>query len=261
MTLNMPGALAVLAGIVAFAVTWRLVKSWPTGRKLLALALSTLLSLPTLLFAVYYLHVLPDEAWFYELRSWSGSEFLAIFVGCAGGCVASFLPNLLMGFPLFGVIVLASIPCLKPLFSPLASDVFRDQWKDGVCLQSTLSTCGPASVCTILASQGEKVSELEMAREAYSYTGGTEAWYLARAARARGFRSQFYFGETFAPDIPLPAMVGVRHGRTGHFIAVLSIKDGIVTFADPLEGKKQIPLQVFLRRFTFSGFHLSITKN
>jgi hypothetical protein len=261
MTFSLPGALALLASIVAFAGTWRLVKPWPTGRKLLALVLSTLLSIPSLLFAVYYLHVLPEEAWFYELRSWPGSEFLAVFAGCAGGCVASFLPNLLMGFPLFGVIALASTPFLKPLLSPLAPDVFRDQWKDGVCLQSTLSTCGPASVCTILASQGAKVSEREMAREAFSYTGGTEAWYLARAARARGLWSRFYFGETFAPDVPLPAMVGVRHGRMGHFIAVLSIKEGIVTFADPLEGKKQMALPDFLRRFKFSGFHLSIAKN
>jgi len=56
-------------------------------------------------------------------------------------------------------------------------------------------------------------------------------------------------------------MVGVRHGRMGHFIAVLSIRDGLVTFADPLEGKKQMTLPEFQRRFQFSGFHLSVVND
>lgn len=44
----------------------------------------------------------------------------------------------------------------------------------------------------------------------------------------------------------------------GHFVAVLSIKDGQVTLADSLSGEAVLPLEVFRKRYHFSGFHLSI---
>ncbi|HEY8904308.1 MAG TPA: hypothetical protein VIM48_11395, partial [Chthoniobacterales bacterium] len=179
MSINPWGTAAVLASAVAFIAIWIFARSRPLGDRLLLLGLFALLSIPAALFALYYWHVVPEMGWFYTLRSFTGSEFLAIFIGCAGGCVATFLPRWALGFPLFGILALASIPYLKPLLSPLAPESMHDRWRGNVCLQSTLSTCGPASLCTILEAFGYHATEREVAWQAYSYTGGTEAWYLA----------------------------------------------------------------------------------
>src|SRR6201999_348642 len=98
---------------------------------------STLLAIPSVLFAIYYLHVLPERAWFYTLRSWSGSEFLVVFLGCAAAAVASLLPRLLLVPPLFALIPLGVVPSLKPLIGPLAASEFHERRRGDICLQST----------------------------------------------------------------------------------------------------------------------------
>ena len=218
------------------------------------------LAIPSLLFAVYYLHVLSERAWFYTFRSWTGTEFLVVFLGCTGGAAASLLHRFLLGVPLFAVIAVAVVPYVKPLMMPIPDSLFHEHWQDEVCLQSTPSTCGPASVSTIMKQLGGAPSEKATARAAHSYAGGTEAWYLARYVRSQGFRARFDFRETFTPSVGVPAVVGVRLGSAGHFIAVLEVSGDRVTVADPLRGKERLSLAEFYRRYEFTGFHMVITK-
>ena len=156
--------------------------------------------------------------------------------------------------------VLPILATLWPLAVPLKDSEFHDLWKNDVCLQSTYSTCGPASVCSILRRLGTNVSEKEVARAAFTYAGGTEAWYLARYVRSKGFITRFDFRPSFSPEVGFPAVLGVSLGGSGHFIAILDITDNIVTFADPLHGQERIPVAAFQKRYPFSGFHLVITK-
>jgi hypothetical protein len=258
--MNLIGAIAVAISIFAFSLTYRWLR--PRARKVRVALLGTFtfLSIPSLLFAVYYLHILPEWAWFYTLHSWSGTEFLAIFLGCATGAAASLLPRLLLGVPLFVLMVFAVVPYIKPVMRPIPDDQLQDRWQGEVCLQSTGSTCGPASVCTVLRRLGGDPSERAAARAAFSYAGGTEAWYLARYVRSKGFVPRFYFRETFSPSVGLPAVVGVRLGGVGHFIAVLAVSGDQVTFADPLQGEERLPLSKFLHHYEFTGFHMVITK-
>jgi hypothetical protein len=265
MNINSWGAGAILASAVAFLAIWNFARSRPVVERLFLLGLFAVLSIPAALFALYYWHIVPEMAWFYTIRSVAGSEFLAVFIGCAGGCIATFLPRWALGFPLFGVLTLTSIPYLKPLLSPLAPGSMHDRWSGNVCLQSTLSTCGPASLCTILERFGYHASESEIARQAYSYTGGTEAWYLARVARHYGLCPKFDFHPGLPADLEVPAIVAVRRGVLGgHFIVVLSMHDGTVNFADPLGATlpaiQTQPLAEFLELHPLSGFHLSIQK-
>lgn len=218
------------------------------------------LAIPSVLFAVYYVHILPEQAWFYTLRSWRGTELLVVFLGCAGGAVASLLPRVLLVLPLFGSVVLAIVPFAKPLLGPIADSDFTEHWNGDVCMQSTASTCGPASVCTILKMFGVVPSERVTARAAFSYSGGTEAWYLARYVRSMGCVVRFDLRETFSRSAGLPAVVGVRLGGAGHFIAVLNVTGDQVTFADPLIGKDRMAISQFQKRYDFTGFHMVITK-
>jgi hypothetical protein len=258
---NPIGIAAAVLSVAAFALTYTQLRRRALHFRSAAFAALSLLAIPSVLFAIYYLHVLPEWAWFYTLRSWRGSELLVIFLGSAAGAFATLLPRWLLVLPLFFLVVLAIVPYLKPFAGPIADEVFEERWQGNVCLQSTPSTCGPASTSTILRQLGSDPSERAAARAAYSYVGGTEAWYLARYVREKGFLPRFDIRQTFSPDAGLPAVVGVRFGGAGHFIAVLTVDQEKVTFADPLSGEDTVSLSQFQRRYTFTGFHMVISKS
>jgi len=256
MNVNILGLTSAVLSIVAFAYTYATLRSRALSVRLAWFCIFGVLSIPAILFVVYYLHVLPEWGWFYTLRSWRGSEGLSIFLGCAGGALAA-----LLVFPLFASVAFAFAPYVKPLVSPLEDSDLKDWWEGEVCRQSTASTCGPASVCTVLKRLGAQPSETAAARAAYSTMSGTEAWYLARYVRSLGYVPRFYFTKTFDPSAGLPAVVGVLTGGNGHFIAVLDVTGDQVTIADPMRGEEHLPFQVFQKQYQFTGFHMVITKN
>lgn len=258
--MNPIGAAAVVLSVVAFSVVHNRLRPRPVLVRILWLVGLALLSIPSLWFAIYYLHVLPEYEWFYTLRSWRGSEFLVVFLGCAAGATTALLPRALLGFSLFALLALAVVPYIKPVVGRLPDNLFNEQSQGHVCLQSTPSTCGPASVTTILRHLGLPASERTTARAAFSYAGGTEAWYLARYVRARGLSPRFAFRRTFSPAVGQPAVVGVRVGGYGHFIAVLDLHGDQITFVDPLHGEERLSLAEFQRRYKFTGFHMVIKR-
>ena len=187
---------------------------------------------------------------------------LIIPIGAAGGCFAALLPRNLAVLPFLAVAAFAFVPFLKPIIGPLPSN-FSGKWNGDICLQSTPSTCGPASVATILNSLGVETNESELARDSYSYTGGTEAWYLIRAIRARGCEASVQFRPDFDPQISLPAVVGVRLGGPdgfGHFVPFLSKSGDTYSLGDPLVGPQFETLSQLRKRYHFTGFHLPISK-
>jgi hypothetical protein len=256
--MNLLGIIAILSSIFGFHVSHRYFKNKPARLRLTGCAVLGALAIPSILFAVYYLHLLPERAWLYTLRSWLGSELLAVFLGGAGGALAALLPRFLLVIPLGLTIITASLPYLKMTMYPLKAAELNDQWEGDACLQSTASTCGPASLASILRFLGQSSSEREIAAAAHSTSTGTEAWYLARHACSCGFTPAFDFRDTFTPTIPLPAIVGVRFGSSGHFIAVLQNNGGLITIVDPLNGKRELKLADFMKFYTFTGFHMSV---
>ncbi len=194
--MNFPTWIAVISSIVGFALAHRCLRAKSFKFRMLALVALGVLAIPTILFAVYYLHVLPERVWFYNLRSWPGSEMSAIFLGGAGGALATLLPRFLLVIPLFLTISTTAVPYLKMIFSPLDTGELHEKWDDDACLQSTASTCGPASTASILRFLGYPATEREIAMAAHSSSSGTEAWYLARYLRSRGLTAKFEFGST-----------------------------------------------------------------
>ena len=255
------GSIAVISGIVGFAGSHRYFSTKRLWVRVLACLVFGVFSIPAILFATYYLHIFPEKAGLYILRSWSGSELLTVFLGAAGGVLATLIPRFLLVIPLGLTVVTSLVPYLKMAMNPLKLDDLKERWEGDACLQSTESTCGPASSASILRFLGQDASECEITTSAYSTASGTEAWYLARYFRSRGLTFKFEFRSTFSPSIPLPAIVGVRLGCSGHFIAVLKISDGIITVVDPLNGKRELEVEDFIRTYAFTGFHLSVAKN
>lgn len=217
-------------------------------------------SIPSLLVAAYYLQLPLEHAWFYEMRSWSGSEFLILPVAVATGIFGTFLPRPLFAGPLSALLAIAVIPYLKPVLMPLTDHDFQAEWKGDTCIQSTSSTCGPASIATISRRLGGTISEKGAARAAHTYQNGTEAWYLARYLRKQGYEVYFDFRDTFSPEVEFPAVVGVKLGRIGHFIPVLAAWEDEIVIADPLQGEERISRQEFHQRYGFTGFHMPVSR-
>jgi hypothetical protein len=258
--MNLIGAIAVATSVAAFGFSHRQLCQKTLVTRSVFFGIFSILSIPALLSTFYYFHILPEMAWFYTLRSRTGSEFLVIFLGAAGGAAAALIPRWLMLLPLLGSLGLAIVPYLKPVMNPLDQGSFEEKWEGDACLQSTASTCGPASTASILKSLGFDASEREIARAAFTSGSGTEAWYLARYVRSRGLVARFEFEPTFSIPVGFPAMVGVRIGGYGHFIAVLDVSGNEVTYVDPLSGKTRLPVSEFLRRYEFTGFHMVVSK-
>lgn len=259
--MNLIGAIAVVTSVAAFGFSHRLLCQKTFVKRSVIFGILAILSIPAILSTLYYFHVLPEMAWFYTMRSWSGSEFLVIFLGAAGGAVAALLPRWLMLLPLLGSIGLVIVPYLKPVMNPLELGSSEEKWDGDACLQSTASTCGPACTASIFRSLGVSSSEHEIARAAFTSGSGTEAWYLARYVRSRGLGARFDFNPTFSTSVGFPAMIGVRVGSYGHFIAVLEVSEDQVTYVDPLSGKTRLPTSEFLRRYEFTGFHMVVSKS
>ena len=64
----------------------------------------------------------------------------------------------------------------------------------------------------------------------------------------------------FDPEIPFPAVAGVRLGAEGHFIAVLSREGERFQIGDPLEGPELLSRGELLERYEFTGFYMAVSK-
>ena len=257
---NWLGIISAILAFTAFAMTYRVATKEALKRRLLLTIPALLLAVPGASFAIYYAHIFPETVGYYQFRSLPGIELIMIFVGIAGGLVASLLHRLFLVIPLFGVAAFSIVPLLKPIFGPIPEGTLQDTWDGQVCLQSTPSTCGAASTATILTELGKATSESEIAAAAHSYIGGTEAWHLARAIRARGFKADFQFSNGFDSSIPFPAVAGVTIGSAGHFIPILSKDGDRYRIGDPLVGEETLTEKELLIRYRFTGFYMPISR-
>lgn len=236
-----------------------------------ALAGAVALAVPAVLYTVYYLHLFDNAVWFYELRAMPGSELLAAGSGVLAGMLQAFVPRRRILFaatvPLMLALLLGwlTVPFVKSLVLRADLREFKDEWVDGVCVQSTSSSCGPASAATLLRAAGYRVTERELARESFASITGTENWYLARALRRRGLSVRY---EILPPDpdrLPCPSIAGVWLGRgpgkrPGHFIAVLEETTQGYVIGDPL-GVRTVLRKDDRETYHFTGFFMLVEPN
>jgi hypothetical protein len=205
----------------------------------------------------YYTHILDHAVWYFELRTVPWIELTFSGIGFLGGAIhqwnnAETRVGRLAVPVVFGLIVL--VPFMKPILHPLNLAALQDKCTGNVCLQSSGSTCGPASAATLLRGVGMNVTERDLAAESYTYPGGTEAWYLARAIRRRGAEAEFVFSDS---TLPSPSIAGVRMGG-GHFIAIEKVTPEAVTYVDPLKGESTATPAELRARYRFTGFFLQV---
>lgn len=263
----------LLLALALFAVGRHLALRAADGRvALLWLAAGIVASVPGTLFAVYYAHLLDQTGWFYTFRALPFTELAAAGLGLLAGTTAGLLgrserirssrlftwigPCLL----LFFLVLALAVPYAKPFIAPLKV-AFQDHWSEGVCLQTTPSTCGPSSAATLLESRGVHATERELARECYTCGSGTENWYLVRSLRRRGMEAEVRLTAPDPAALPFPSIAGTQcggQGGAGHFIAILAEKNGLYTIGDPIGGRWIGTAQQLQARYYLTGFFLTV---
>lgn len=255
-------------GAILFAIGVPLARHTNRGLFLFLSAIALVMAAPGILFAVYYFKILGDPLWLYRFRSVPGSELSAGAAGLLAGLLHGrysrqpgfqriagkyFFPTTLA----LGLV----LPYLKPVLRPPHWDQFQDQWTEGVCLQTSESSCGPACAATLLRQMGKTATEKEIARASFTSRNGTENWYLARTLRRQGCRVQFTFLTDTSQPWPFPAIAGVRlpgSGNTGHFITILDRVGDKYIVGDPLIGKLiQSPFEL-RGDYDFTGFFMVV---
>jgi peptidase C39-like protein len=182
-----------------------------TQRRFLFLV-GLILAIPGILFVLYYTHLFDRAAWFYNFRILPFTEITGSGLGLILGMLYSwFQPESLSGRLIAptALLALVSVPFMKPILVPIDVTRLQDRCEGEVCMQSTFSTCGPSSAATILKVFGQSASERQLATESFTYRGGTEIWYLARALRRRGLNARVVQRSLDGTPLPAPAIAGV----------------------------------------------------
>lgn len=135
--------------------------------------------------------------------------------------------------------------------------------RDGVCIQTTDYTCGPAAAVTALGRLGLAADEGELAVLSYSNrVVGTLPACLSSALQKRygpeGLKCQYRRFDSI--DQLRSAGITLAVVRDAflldHCIAVLNVSDDAVSVADPITGARLVSYQQFEKIWRFSGIVL-----
>ncbi len=264
----------LVGAILLFVVGLRLAASVSSSAHLATwLTVAAIAAAPALLFVVYYAHWLDRAAWFYAFRAAPYSELTAAGLGFGAGLMVGLSQRSASPLRPVGRLLLASglgllclgvlfVPYVKPLIAPIRKPL-HDQWAQGVCLQSSPSTCGPASAVTLLKQFHIDTSERDLAWECFSYRGGTENWYVARALQRHGLATHYLISAPEPPSLPIPSIAGVQMGGVrwgGHFITILGRQGESYVIGDPLVGRLVLTPEQLRARYYFTGFFLIVSR-
>jgi len=268
-----PLFMPILAGALTFFLLgiWLSRKAHTKNQDCILGVFSVIAAVPAFLFAGYYTGALGEAGWFYWFRSVPGSELLASGAGLLAGWLQNkrsqsprIRKQVSAGFVPFILLLCVSIPYLKQIFLRPDWTGFSDRWSEGVCLQSSESSCGPASAATLLKVAGKSVTEREIAKESFTSRRGTENWYLIRVLRHHGLNVHYSIGEPNRLNFPLPSIVGVRLGGksgTGHYITILGKSGDQFVVGDPLNRREELDEAQLKDRYYFTGFSIVPVSN
>jgi len=259
--------LTLALALALYALGNRLTRRWQRApARVVLLLVGLALALPALIYTLYYLKLYDDAPWLLRLRWTPLAEYYGAGLGLLAGAVAGWLPEsrwarLIKHSSILPLMVLwLAVPYLKPLLMPITWFPMKNEWEDGVCKQSTGSTCGPASAATLLRAYGIRVTEEELAKLSWTSMSSTENWHLARALRRYG-RVRYVLTRPDPDRLPCPSIAGTRingRGGAGHFIAILEERGDEYVIGDPMTGRLTITIYDH-RPYQFTGFFITIS--
>lgn len=175
-------AISALLSVFLFLLCARL-SSRISGR------LSNLLALASLLFLLLYIRDLWNSQLLSRVLPYSNlivvGNWLTLSVSTLGGLAWSRIPGLFYRKTLYvGTLMgVAAYSLVHPILGSVPK--CRDEWKNGVCRQSTMATCSPASAATLLKWYGISTNEQEMAELCLTRKEGTHWQGLFRGLKLK----------------------------------------------------------------------------
>ena len=151
---------------------------------------------------------------------------------------------------------------INPILFPIKTP-FANEWKDGICLQTTGESCGPACVATILRMHGIETAEEKVSREVFCSERGSEMWMLGRYLEKNGLNVELVHCSSKPFDPPVPSLAGVGlGGKDGisHAIIILDKTKDSFTIVDPQTGRFVWSKDKTWENYYFFGFLMHITK-
>jgi len=238
------------------------------SRKALRIAglVAIFMAVPWLLITAYYTHLFDVPAYF-QWRSAPSTDWLATGVGFATGLLVGVRARAtrstgahIAAVPILACIAVA-VAFAKPWLQPQVSEL-NDAWDQGVCIQTSVSSCGACATATLLSHFDIAATEAGVAGVADTRLGGTPNWRLARVLRDEGLEATFRTPDGLE-DISPPALVGVRLGSpqgAAHFIVLLDRVGDEWIVGEPLEGRLALTTQQFQARYHFDHFALEVSR-
>ncbi len=217
--------------------------------KYLLIISSLLLSFPGFSMVLYYTHLIEIPTWYIQFRTLKGIEISNSLIGLFLGLISG---SKIKNFFLIGMtFLLVLIPYIKPIIRPIAVNE-QTEWKNGVCMQTCQSSCGPSSLATIYEHYGIKSSELDISKNSYTCSSGTEIWYILRYANEHNLNYKLKTIRTTA-ELDCPCIIGTKINGIGHFITVLDIVNQKLLIGDPLIGKLELGEEEFRDKYELDG--------
>ncbi|MEN6371759.1 MAG: cysteine peptidase family C39 domain-containing protein [Armatimonadota bacterium] len=238
--------IAVISAVISFTL-FRMLYLYTTTKLLrAAIALAAfVLAAPAVLFTSNYLLNIPNEIWFINLRSLPGTEAISGLIGALSGVMfadSKLRPNQLntpiLVFATIITAVMLAAPFAEQLFFRQDYSTLSNEWTNGICRQTSLSTCVPASCATVIKMLGGNVTEKEIASEAGTDKKGTEIWYLMRALRKHGYKIEVYSAKS-SKDMPAPCILSIKLGHISHAVVLMSKNSAGPEIGDPLSGQRK----------------------
>lgn len=232
--------------------------------KIVAGIIFFLLSLPSLIVLIVPVFIVP--VWIVELKAVKWIELITVFVGLFTGFIINEIKAKNNGiwdkykkyFYMISLLIL--IPQYINYFPILVNyEGFKDDWRDGVCMQSENFTCAPSCMATVYGYFGEKRTEAEMAKALYTSRSGTSLSQILRYAREQGIKVNCKVSKDLK-GISAPAILDVEVIGIGHVVVYLGMNGDKIIIGDPLEGKIEMSKDQLLNKYKFEGVLLEFTQ-
>lgn len=260
--------LGLLGGILGHWLGKRPGKSWIIG----TLAAFGIMALSIPGFYSRELWFTPPFSWFIlgtRKWLWLSTAFplaLCILATRASTVNLGWLLRVLSGAAVFRV---GLLPAMAPLMAQESMRALKTTiGRDGVCIQSTGFTCGPAAAVTALRALGIHATESELALHfgTSSITGTPDdvaAIGLRNLYADQGLIVEHRFMRSVEEFREWPAALAVIEYSTfqDHFVAILGVTDTMVTVGDPLMGRIQMPIAEFKEKWRQVGVLLRLEKD
>ncbi len=231
--------------------------------KILIWTIFFLMSLPSLVILI--LPVFYTPAWMIELKALKGIELLTVFVGLFTGFAikeTNKKNNVIWNkykkyFYMISILIL--IPQYINYFPVMVHyNSFKDEWRDGVCMQSEDFTCAPSCMATVHNFFGQKKTEAEMAKLLYTSRSGTSFSQIVRYARGNGVGVSCKVSKELK-GISAPAILEVEVSGIGHVVVFLGMDGEKYIIGDPLVGRVEISKDQLQNAYKFRGLLLEFT--